>query len=321
MPRSIEELQRLLQSQQSRRALLKYAMSGLAGLGFGSQTIQTLSAQVPNVVGPPTNLHDNRMPRLFCVAYINPDVPGQANQESMIARYPLTIVPQDMRITHVKWRDRIKHLNASIVMLGYLNVITETSVPGPGHVVMRKVKNAWCMYPGGSIPTLRMARNVRLFDPRKVQWQDAFLEACRTTLESYRYFDGLFLDNCTVFEIAHPIPEVKAEMRQALQTTLLRLRQTFPDAILIGNSSYNWQGLNGEMNEGRSHKILDEVDSFTGHASPSMDLYVSILKNSNDRAKVKREMALAHSQGACYSACVDYQHVLWFDAFDEVMVT
>ena len=82
----------------------------------------------------------------------------------------------------------------------------------------------------------------------------------------------------------------------------MRLRQEFPYTILIGNSSYNWQGLNGELNEGRPENMLAGLSPFDGHAQPTMDLYESLLKDPNDIETVKREMALAHSQGAYYSA-------------------
>ena len=313
MPHPMNDRDRLLQSELSRRALLKYSIAGLAGLAFGTQTLQTL--QAAGVPQAPSTLRVDPPPPLFCIAYIDPDIPSHANQESLIARYPLTIVPQNMRSTHVQWRDRIKHLNPKISMLGYQMVIEETTVPGPGHDVMRLVKDSWCMYPDGYHPTVG-PRNFRIYDPRKPEWQESFLAACRTTLQSYPY-KGLFLDQCTVYEKAHPLPAVKAEMRQALQVTLLRLRREFPGVILMGNSRYNWQGLNGEMNEGQPKNMLAELAPFDGHAQPTMDLYVSLLKNPNDIETVKREMALAHSQGAYYYACVDFQHVLWFDVFDE----
>ena len=154
--------------------------------------------------------------------------------------------------------------------------------------------------------TIRAASmDFRIFDPRKVEWQEAFLEACRITLQSYPY-DGLFLDDCTVFDIADPLPTVRAQVRQALQVTLLRLRQEFPHAIVIGNSSYNWQGLNGELNEDRPESLLAEVAPFAGHVQPTMDLYGTILKDPNDIERVKWERALAHSLGTCYSAAVNY---------------
>jgi hypothetical protein len=320
MLHSMNDRDCFLQSELSRRTMLKYSIAGLVGLAFGSQILQTRQS-VGALQAPANPRMDAPIPPLFCIAYIDPGIPSQANQESIIARYPLAIVPQDMRANRVQWKDRIKHLNPNILMLGYQMVIEETTVPGPGHDVMRLVQNSWCMYPGGFYPTVQVEpgpRNFRIYDPRQLEWQESFLAACRAMLESYPY-NGIFLDQCTVYEKAALLPAVKAEMRQALQVTLLRLRREFPSLFLIGNSSYNWQGLNGELNEGRSEKMGVELAPFVGHALPTMDLYQSLLTNPNDIETVKREMALAHSKGAFYSAAVDYQHVLWFDAFDEIM--
>ncbi len=318
---------RFLQSELSRRALLKYSIAGLAGLTLGPQILQTLSAQGAGTPPSPAGLRlkgsRSLLPPLFCTAYIDPDIPSQAGQESLIARYPLTLVPQDMRATHTQWRDRIKQLNSAILMLGYLMVIEETTVPGPGHDVMRLVKNSWCVHPGGYYPTVQIEpgpRTFRIFDPRKPEWQESFLAACRATLQSYPY-DGVYLDQCTVYDIAHPLPNVRAEMRQALQVILLRLRQEFPSAILIGNSSYDWAGLNGELNEGRPGNLRAELAPFIEHAQPEIQLYQSLLRNPFDIETVKREMAAAHLYGAFYGAAPvnNYQHALWFEVFNEVI--
>lgn len=309
----------LLQTKLSRRTLLKYSMAGLVGLTFGC-------AQSPPITGAQsvrTSLasdHKSQQystPPLFCIAYIDPDIPSQANQEPMVARYPLALVPQDRRRNHALWRDRIKTLNPGIIMLGYQLVIDETTVPGPGHDRLRLAKESWCIYPNGHVPRIP-PKSFRVYDPRKVEWQEAFLDACRITLESYPY-DGLFLDDCTVFDIAHPSPAVRAEMREGLQATLLRLRKEFPNTILVGNASENWNGLNGELNEGRPEQILKETAPYSGHVLPAMDLYHTVLDKPSDVERVRREMALAHSQEAYYSAAVDMQHVLWFDVFDEVI--
>lgn len=303
----------------SRRALLKYSTAGLVSLALGcfdaNREIRALALPQWNTTG--ATQRGTFIPPLYCIAYIDPDIPTQANQESMVARYPLALVPQDNRRTHVQWRDRIKILNPRIILLGYQLVIDETTVPGPGHDRLRLTKESWCMYPNGDVPRIP-PQSFRVYDPRKMEWQEAFLDACRITLRSYPY-DGLFLDDCTVFDIAHPSPMVREEMRDALQTTLLRLRKEFPSAILIGNASENWIGLNGEMNESRPQQMLRELAPFAGHAQPATDLYYSSLAHPGDIEKVKREMALAHSQGAYYGAAVDMQHVLWFDAFDEIM--
>lgn len=122
-----------------------------------------------------------------------------------------------------------------------------------------------------------------------------------------------------MYDKAHPLPSVRDEMRQALQKTILRIRGEFPQAVVIGNSSYGWRGLNGELNEGRPQDMAKEFKEFDGHVLPRTELYNTLLRRADDIETVKREMALAHSFGAFYCAAVDYQHVLWFDIFDQVI--
>jgi hypothetical protein len=263
-----------------------------------------------------------RIPPLFCTAYIDPTIATQAGQEALVARYPLALVPQDIRAPFVRWKDHVKELNPKIVMLAYQIVIEETTVPGPGHDVQRRLKDkdVWCIYPGGFVPTVEVKpspKRFRIFDPRKREWQDNFIEACRATLASYPY-SGLYLDQCTVYGLAHPFPDVRAEMRQALQDALARFRQEFPSQLLVGNSSFHWRGLNGELNEGRPGD-MNELNPFEGHVLPRIQLYQSRLRHSFDIAVMKKEMAKVHSRGAFYGASVDYQHILWFDEFDEVI--
>lgn len=312
-------MQQLMNESLSRRSFLLRSMVGLSGLALSSLSPSLSSSQaLGSLTGPVES--SLRIPPLFCIAYVNPEIPRQANQEGVIARYPLAIVPQSDRPAHVRWRDRIKELNPKIIMLGYQMVAEQTTVPGPGHDKLRDTTDAWAVYPGGFYPTIDPGNGQRrrLFDIRKQEWQQAFLNACRATLESYPY-DGLFLDQCSVFEITHPIPSVKTAMRQALQSTLLRLREEYPNTIFIGNSSYNWEGLNGELNEGNLSRVPTELAPFDGHAQPAMDMYVSRLRHRNDVETVKKEMTLVYKQGGVYAASVTYQQVLWFDLFDKVM--
>src|SRR5947208_637038 len=88
-----------------------------------------------------------KVPPLYCVAYITPTIPGQAGQESVIARYPMTLVPQSVDKASIRWRDEIKSHNPDIIMLGYHDVIDQTTVPGPGHALMSKITDAWSVRP------------------------------------------------------------------------------------------------------------------------------------------------------------------------------
>lgn len=260
-----------------------------------------------------------KAPPLFCTAYVNPTNPDQAGQEPIVARYPLALVPQDMRRPFVTWRNNIKSINPSIVLLGYQNVFTETSVPGPGHDVMRRRITKWCVYPNGHVPLVpRTTERRRLADPRAPEFAPALVEACKATLASYPY-QGLFLDNCTVYPIAHPDPAVREAMLDALAQAVLHVRAAIPDKILIGNCRYDFAGLNGEMNEGRLLEAPQEFRPFAGHAKPQIDLLQVLVKRPTNSLAVAAGLKYASAAGVSFGAAVDYQHVLWFDFFDEAM--
>lgn len=307
----------MLASKHSRRSFLSVSLGAMTGLA--------LSAKAASWTSPASQASTLQkrtfIPPLFCTAYVTPNAPGQGGQEAVVARYPLANVPQDNSPLFRRWRDKVKSLNPNILLLGYQVVIQDTLVPGPGHDRLRKVKNSYCSYPGGMIPTVPGAFPgdlARIFDPRTPEWRTGFLESCNATLASYPY-DGLFLDQCTVFGKAHPFPWVRAEMLAALQETLLELRKMHPNIILVGNSSYNFVGLNGEMNEGRPNDVPREMAPFAGHVQPRIEMLQTMLRHANDIETVKREMTLAHSYGAFYGACVEGTHVLWFDIFDDVI--
>jgi hypothetical protein len=304
----------------SRRSFLNFTLGTLAGLTL-SGGLSSRVQGATTVIGDPFK-DSLAIPPLFCTAYITPDASGQGGQEAIVARYPLALVPQDMRIAFVLWRDKVKSINPKILLFGYQMCIEETTVPGPGHDKLRTAQNSWCVYPDGSIPTFinDIGQKPRLYDPRSKEWQSIFIEACRATLSSYPY-GGLFIDQCTIFNIASTDPSVREEMRAALQSTLMELRRQFPNTILVGNSSYSWAGLNGELNEGRQADIPNELAPFAGHVLPRVELVQTLLNNATDIETVKREMDLAHGSGGFYGACVNYQHALWFDVFDNVIAT
>ncbi len=258
------------------------------------------------------------IPRLFCIAYISPDTPGQENQEHLAAKYPLIIVPQDTRNSFVKWRNRVRELNPDIIMLAYQMVIEETTSPGPGHDKVREALNPWCMYDNCDIPVIgKENKRRRLIDPRVTEWQDKFLDACNITLSSYDY-DGLFLDQCDIFNIANPRNDVKNEMRAALQSTLLKLRSRIQNHIIIGNTRRSWAGLNGELNEANANTIEKELMPFPHHNKPVIEL-VQTLSRNLDKNLILSEMSTAHRYGAFYGAATDYQHILWLDEFEEIV--
>lgn len=306
-------------SKVTRREFGIFSLAALSGLSL-AHTPSVIAGTPGAAPKEPASFSSFIIPPIYCLAYNNPASPGQYGQDRIVARYPLGIFSQDNDVNFRRWRDSIRGLNPDIIMLGYQDVIQEPEIPGPGHDLLRTVHD-FCIYPNGYVPTVPGpypgARN-RIYDPGSPRWQDAFIAACKATLKSYPY-DGLFLDQCTVFQVSHPIQEIRKEMLDALQATLLRLRSEMPDIYIIGNSSDKFAGLNGEMNEGRLPDLKAESVTFPGHKRPEMNMYLSLLTTPDDTETVRREMALAHSYGTYYGACVTGSKPLWFNAFDEVI--
>ena len=316
-----------MDTNAQRRRFLHCAAAGAAAALSGSVAFAAteIAAAPPSRSAASAASRLRNAPRFFCTAYITPDAPGQSGQEATVARYPLALVPQDTRAAFVQWRDRVRQLNPGIVLLGYQIVIEETLDPGPGNDELRKLtaNSSYCVYPGGYVPTVPVApgpRQMRIFDPRAREWQEQFLRACRAVVSSYPY-DGLFLDQCTVYTKAHPLPGVREEMRSALQATLLRLRAEYPDTIIVGNSSFHWAGLNGELNEARPADVANELRPFAAHAAPEVQLVQTLVKNPADRQTMLEQMQAAHARGAFFGAGVDYQHILPFELLSAVAAT
>lgn len=266
--------------------------------------------------------HRGRLiPPLYTIAYIEPDRPSERGQEEIVAKYPMALVPQDDRPRYRQWRDDIKKINPEIVFLAYQMTIEEASQSGrgPGHNLMdRVVKESWIKWPWGT--PVRVGRTPRrIFDPRSAEWKAAFLDACDLTLASYPY-DGLFLDQCSVFGAHHPLESVRREMRAHLQEVITELRKRHPEAILVGNSTYNWSGLNGEMSENRESHFASELAPFPGHYSPNINLALVQLDGElGHDVDVRTKLLSALSLGAFFSASVSSRRVSWFPVYDELL--
>lgn len=261
------------------------------------------------------------MKPIFCVAYIDPGIESQKGQEKAVAKFPVALVPQDDRDRFKRWRDKVRKYNPDIKLLGYQMVIEETGVPGPGHRRLAKVENAWVEWAGGYQPTVTYRTNVsgkrkRIYDPRSEYWQTGFVESCKVLAESGE-FDGLFLDQCTVYLAASPLPAVRADMRSALNSTLIKLRAELPDSLIIGNSSYSWPALNGEMNEGRPKKIGKEFQLDMQRKVPRMELFQYYSKGNMSAVAEHFRLALKHR--AFFGSSVNAQTAQWLDVFDEIL--
>lgn len=260
---------------------------------------------------------------LFCIAYIDPGIEVQKGQEAEVAKYPIALVPQDNRLRFRRWRDKVRRLNPDIKLLAYQMVIEETGIPGPGHELMRTLEDPWVRYPGGIVPTVTFATNVsgkrkRIFDPRRELWQQAFIQACQSTLASDDY-DGLFLDQCTVYNKAALDPRVKREMLNALGATLDTLRSTLPNELIIGNSHYSWPALNGEMNENRPKRAAKEFLIDARRKVPRMELFHKYYRDGETSDELKDYFNLALKNKAFFGCALNAQTARWLPMFDQVL--
>lgn len=266
----------------------------------------------------------NGIPPLFCTAYIDPTLTSQKGQETLVAKYPMALVPQDARAQFIFWRNKVRNINPDIKLLAYQMVIEETTVPGPGHDNVRKVsnQNVWCTYPGGFIPTVTWDQRIyRIYDPRSKIWQKAFLDACEATLKSYP-FDGLFLDNCTIYPRATLIPSVRSEMMAALNETLTELRRRLPNTLIIGNSSYHFKPLNGSLNENRPKDLAAEAAQRDLH-TPVWNLHQMIYEGGMPEMDALQTAFEWSIQNRCFfgASIPDYQHAIWPPLFEKIVTT
>lgn len=300
-----------------RRDLVKsaLALSAVSILPTSSQALD-LGPTIGNLL---PSSWSGGIPPLYVTAYIDPTIPSQKGQEAVVAKFPLAIVGQRSSIVLQQWLDKIRNINPSIKLLAYQNVNGENSVGSPGNDILHKIKSqdVWVNYSG---ITPKAFEGRRLYDPRKEVWQNAFLDACEAAYHCYPY-DGLFLDNCTVFNIAAPLPTVRATMIDALNQVLIKLRQRLPNAIIVGNGPDHFPALNGAMNEGRAQQLAAEVTA-RNHQPPIVNLYqfITDMRNPNEAViKANFELALRNKCFFGLAHTDDYQHIYWPELFDKVM--
>lgn len=300
----------------SRRDFITSSLTIAAGSLVGNYSIADDA-----MIDLPVNW-SNGLPPLFCTAYIDPTLPPQQGQERVVAKYPLALVPQDSRQAFRAWRDKVKSINPAIKLLAYQMVIEESTVPGPGHDIVRKVNkhDVWVTYPGGITPKITWDnKQYRIYDPRSTIWQNAFLEACEATYHNYPY-DGLLLDNCTVYRVASLLPSVRAEMLAALNEVLLKLRARLPQAIIIGNTSEHFSALNGAVNENRPNDLPQEA-SQRDYIQPTFVLSQLIVDTATpDDSVIRKNLALALNNQCFFGvAAPTYQRAYWPPIFDSVV--
>ena len=259
---------------------------------------------------------------IFCIAYIDPGIKSQRGQELSVAKYPLALVPQDDRPHFRAWREKVRQYNPDIKLLAYQMVIEEPTVPGPGHDVYRNLEHVWVEYPGGFVPTVTYRTNVgarkRIFDPRNEKWREGFLKACNAVMESDDY-DGLFLDQCTIYQKAALTEHVRDQMFVSLNNVLNDLRAQMPSKILIGNSRYSFPSLNGEMNESRPKELKKETRILAGREPRRLELFHYYMKNYQDTESAKKLFRLALENKAFFGVNVNAQTVKTYEFIDEIL--
>lgn len=263
------------------------------------------------------------MKPLYCLAYIDPLNKLHKNQEQFIARYPITVIPQDSQASYFQFRNRLRKLNPDQKVLAYQVVLDENELRGPGHERIRKLNNSWLELPGGVVPTINVKsggkyKEFRLYDPRDPLFRSEFVESCKTMVNK-NGFDGIFLDNCTIYARFASVPFWGDELKAALQQLILEVRDALPNAILIGNSRYNWDGLNGEMNEGRPNELAQEMTSYPGHVEPAISFYHYYMKNNNDVIEAEKHLKLAIENQCFFGTGINAQTIKWYPFFDSIL--
>ena len=303
----------------------------LAASSAALLTPMGMAAPIPDILSPASNqpYADNSlidwsygMRPLFCIAYIDPGIKSQQGQERSVAKYPLALVPQDDRPHFRAWRKKVRQYNPNIKLLAYQMVIEETTVPGPGHDVYRNLKNVWVKYPGGYVPTVTYTTNVgarkKIFDPRNEMWREGFLKACEAVMNSDEY-DGLFLDQCTVYQKAALTVDVRDQMLASLNHALNDLRVRMPRKILIGNSSSSFPALNGEMNESRPSNLAKETSVDLQRRVPRLELFHYYHKQDYSESEIEAMFKLAISNRAFFGCSISAQSVRWLNYFDRIL--
>ncbi len=280
---------------------------------------------------------------LIVVAYIDPTIQAQKNQEALVAKYPVAIVSSGMGTAYITWRNTVKALNPLIKLLGYVLGNERTNQNNPG-------KTSWAAVPSNSTnecnyidpntgltvyPQLGL---FRLFDWRSTAYHDAFQLACAATLNNYPY-DGIFLDNSGVFNIAQPDTvggtpvapvngqtpaQIRADMQAGYQQCITDFRAAHPGILIITNWIPNYTGANGGMVEGHPERRPAELPPYVGQSSPGMDVGLRLdTAGTYTDAQILADMNDVHSYGAnaffAYTK-FNYQTITWPAAvFDPVI--
>lgn len=123
----------------------------------------------------------------------------------------------------------------------------------------------------------------RIFDPRIPQFRDKFVKACELLVHQHGFDGYFFFDNCTIYGFLYSIPVLGHELLDALHELISDVRNALPNTLLIGNSRYSINGLNGEMNEGRPSELVEEAKPINGHSRPYINMYHHYMNSLDEK--------------------------------------
>lgn len=174
---------------------------------------------------------------------------------------------------------------------------------GRGYEIMNKyavkAKDPFIVTESGDIAALNDNGHKGLFDYSAAGWKDNMLLAVEVLMRTY---DGVFFDNCTANWVKQP-----DHLSEHLQAFLLDVRREHPDAYFIANSRESWQGVNGDLLEGRED--YDELVVREGQVYPNLNMLSYITADPLNDPDVVRRKQEAESRGALFYACESYQKV------------
>ena len=282
---------------------------------------------------------------LMLTAYIDAAQPAQQGQEATVAKYPLVVTGSTVTTLQNQWRATVKALNPDIKILGYVLGNERSTQFNPGRAIWQALPVSPAVecnfiYNGLThYPTLtNLPGGFRLFDYRYSGYTQALIDVIGATINSQAgIYDGVFIDNCTVFTGAQPssyngyvgdshgvenypgAAAIRAEMLEALQETLTAARAAFPDIMILGNSSFNFTHINGEMNEGRPEDYAAELPSIPGQTLPGLNVGMLLEPSGVSEATIIAAMNTVHSYDGIFTYSRNFQHAEWFDFYDPIM--
>ena len=271
-----------------------------------------------------TSNHWAPWPPIYVVAYMSPQSTEEERDAEIetIAKFPMAIVGQSINAR--PWYERIRAINSDIVLLAYQMIAQDRThiTSGPGNVALAPLVDPW-MYDELGQPKIFPAEGTKLYDYRKCEWKTGIRNAVDAILDD-GFFNGIFFDNCTAFALHAQDsagafnPIVHAELLAALQVGIDGVRADHPNIPIIGNTSRDLVGINGEMNEGRFEDLIGEVTG-DDHQKPNLNVYLHYVANEQEFSTIRPLMETCFENKVHFAAQINAQTYHWLPEFDEVM--